>query len=270
MTNEQVADGLGWSPSKVSRYERARSSLKPEDVQEMLAFYNVPAGRQDVLLALAREAESRGWWEDYRDILKESYFALIGLEDEAVSTLSWHIDVLPGLLQTEAYARQVNARGISVGPVPSIPPSRLVERSVQVRMKRQQLLTRDPPLRLSALIDESVLIRGVADSTTMRDQMRKLAKISELPNVSLRVVPLKSGYPIINSFDLLEFGEDQDAAMASMLFTEHLQNEMFFDGEVDIYYYRLMFERLAEDALDQAQSLALIAHIAETVWEDEQ
>jgi hypothetical protein len=221
----------------------------------MLTFYQVPAPRQEELLALAREAESKGWWEDYSDVLSEDYIALFGLEAEAVAAMSWHMDVIPGLLQTADYARSLNRKGLDLGPTP---PSRL-ERSVQVRMERQQFLKKDPPLRLTALIDESVLIRKVAGSAIMQAQMEKLADMAELPNVSIRIVPLEKEYRIvIPSFDYLKFGHDRDTSMADVVWTESLQGAIYFDGELDTYPYQVVFDRMTETSLSPAASLARI------------
>jgi transcriptional regulator with XRE-family HTH domain len=259
LTGDQVATRLKWSPSKVSRYELARSGLRPADVKRLLGVYGVSADRQEELLALARQAEEKGWWEDYSDILDDDYIAIIGLEAEAVSALSWHLDVVPGLLQTADYARQVNAKGLDLGVVP---PGR-IERSVKLRMARQQVLRREPPLRLSAIIDESVLLRRIAEPRVMREQLERLVEIAQLPNVTLRVLRLRQDYPIImNSFDLLKFGDDRDTAMADVVWTESLMGAMYFDGEFYTYKYQVVHERLAASALSPEDSVVLIDQAA--------
>lgn len=260
---DEVAERLGWSPSKVSRYELARTGLKPADVRKMLEVYGVDAQRQNDLIALANEATKKGWWEEYADALPEEHVSLIGLEAEATSEWSWHLEVVPGLLQTEAYARSVNTRGQSLSPVP---PGQ-IERSVQARMRRQELLTREPPLDLVAVIDESVLLRRLAPPPVMREQLNHLIEIAQLPNVYLRVLKLSDDCPMImNSFDLLRFGRGQDAILPDVVWTEHLRSTLYFEGETDTYQYRLVIERLAESSQGASESLDLIARTAAQTW----
>jgi transcriptional regulator with XRE-family HTH domain len=253
----EVARSLGWSPSKVSRYELARTGLKLPEVRAMLTFYGVDVRRQKDLLALAEEASERGWWEDFSDVLSEEQISLTGLEDEATSECVWHLEVVPGLLQTEEYARQVNSKGYSLAPV----PPGLIERSVRVRMKRQERLTRDPPLALSAVVDEGVLRRRVGGVHVMRGQLKHLIAVAQLPNVSLRVLRLDDDPPILmDSFELLRFG-DEAARMPDVVYIEHLRATLYFEGETDTYQYRIVFQRLQECALSEMESLDFIEHI---------
>jgi transcriptional regulator with XRE-family HTH domain len=258
----EVAGQLGWSSAKVSRYELARTGLKPSDVRLMLALYGVDDLRQNELLALAFEASEKGWWESFSDVMPDEHISLIGLEDEATAEWSWHLEVIPGLLQTEEYARQVNSKGYSLAPV----PESQIERSVAVRMKRQELLLRDPPLELRVVIDEAVLRRGFGGSGVMRDQLRHLVEIARLPNVSLRVLPFGDDSTIImNSFDLLRFGT-QSGKMPDVVYTEHFRATLYFEGETDTHQYRIVFERLREAALGEIGSVQLIERIITQVW----
>jgi transcriptional regulator with XRE-family HTH domain len=262
LKTSEVARHLRWSPSKVSRYELARTGLKPSDVRAMLAFYGVDAPRQNQLLALAEEASEKGWWEGFSDVLSEEHISLIGLEDEAMAEWAWHLEVIPGLLQTEEYARHVNSKGLSLAPV----PSSQIERSVRVRMQRQKLLTRNPPLDLSAIVDEGVLRRRVGGAHVMRNQLNHLTAVAQLPNVSLRVLRLNDETPIVmNSFDLLRFG-DQGAMMPEVVYTEHFRANLYFEGEVDTHEYGIIFQRLRESALGEPESIGFIEDIACEVW----
>jgi transcriptional regulator with XRE-family HTH domain len=266
-TGDEVASQLGWSPSKVSRYELARTGLRPSDVRKMLEVYGVESARQEELLALARQAATaKGWWEEYADIMSDEYTSIIGLEDEASSELSWYLEVIPHLLQTEAYAREINSKGYSLGPVP---PAQ-IERSVQARMKRQELLRRDPPLELVTVLDESVIRRRLASPPVMLDQLRHLMAVAELPNVTLRILRLSADFPIImSSFDLLRFSHEGEAAettLPDVVYTEHLRSTLFFDGEADTYQYRLVFDRLLGSSLSPQDSLSLISRTIDTDW----
>src|SRR5580704_5669835 len=189
-TAEDVGKVLGWSKAKISRYELAQGGLKPDDVARLLEYYEVQGNHRAQLLALAEEATQKGWWEAYSDVLSEGHLEYIGLEAEATSILEWQINVVPGLLQTEQYAREVLS---GFQEVATISP-RAIERRVETRLTRQQLLTRDEPLEYVALLDESVLYRQRGDQSVMRAQLQRLADVSELSNVTIRVVPLKRNH----------------------------------------------------------------------------
>ena len=135
-SGETVAAALRWSPSKISRYERAKTGLRPKEVERLLDYYQITGQRREMLLALAEDAAQKGWWEDFSDILSEDYQQFIGLEHEAASIAIWHVDVVPGLLQTEEYARNIISSYSRVEP--NAPG--MIGRMVRVRMRRQQVL----------------------------------------------------------------------------------------------------------------------------------
>src|SRR6204780_5043242 len=132
---DTVAAALKWSPSKISRYERARTGLRPREVERLLDYYEITGSRRTLLLALAEDAAQKGWWEEFADTLSEDYQQFIGLEHEATSIAVWHVDVVAGLLQTEAYARHIIGSYSRVEP---IAPG-MIGRLVRVRMQRQQV-----------------------------------------------------------------------------------------------------------------------------------
>ena len=158
-SGDAVAAALKWSPSKISRYERARTGLQPREVERLLDYYEITGARRTLLLALAQDAAQKGWWEEFADALSPDYQQFIGLEHEASSIAIWHVDVVPGLLQTQAYARHIIGSYSRIEP---IAPG-MVERLVRVRMRRQQVLNREPGLQLSVVLDESVLRRRIGD-----------------------------------------------------------------------------------------------------------
>jgi transcriptional regulator with XRE-family HTH domain len=263
LTGDQVADRLGWSPSKISRYELARTGLNPGEVEKLLDLYGVDNPKRDELLSLAREARLRGWWEAYADALPENNLAFIGLEAEASSVCEWQVEVVPGLLQTEDYARAI-VRGFQ--RVVTIPP-RQIERRLQARLERQRLLSREFPLELEVVLDESVLLRRIGDNSVMDSQLHRLAEVSLLPNVILRVLPLDHLHPLtLDSFVLLTFGEERQATLHDVVGAEHLTGELHLEGEADTYQYRLAFDFLAQQSLDPAESRELILKTAERVW----
>jgi transcriptional regulator with XRE-family HTH domain len=222
-TAEAIAAILGWSKAKVSRYELAQGGLRPRDVERLLDVYGVLGTHREHLLTLAVEASEKGWWEAYADVLSEEHLALIGLEAEAITVHEWQINVVPGLLQTERYARETLA---GYQEVRASSPFVLEER-VKARMIRQRVLTRDQPLKLHAIVDESVLRRQLADQSVMRQQLRHLAAISKLPNVTLGVLPF-DGSPrlAVNSFQILSFGLGQ---LHDVVSTEVLHDYLFIE-----------------------------------------
>src|SRR5215469_14394699 len=187
-SGDVVAAALRWSPSKISRYELARTGLKPQDVERLLDYFEVSGSRRALLLSLARDAAQKGWWEEYADALSPDYQQFIGLEHEASSMSIWHVEVVAGLLQTEAYARHIISCYNQVEP---IAPG-MIERLVRVRMRRQQVLARTPALQLSVVLDESVLRRRVGDDMVMYEQLRRLVQEADRPNVALHILPLNS------------------------------------------------------------------------------
>jgi transcriptional regulator with XRE-family HTH domain len=265
MTGDEVATATGWSPSKVSRYELARTAPNLAEVQKLLDLYGVTGSHREQLLALAQEATQKGWWEAYSDTLPEELIALIALEDEASSSRIWQVEMIHGLLQTEGYARQV-LRAYQSGVDPALPPS-LIERRVEARLRRQQILTRAQPVELSVVLDESTLVRHIADKDVMRSQLEHLVATSRLPNVTLRVFPLQRRYPVITtSFELLEFGRAYETTLHDVVSTEHLQSDLYFEGEADTHEYRLAFAALSDAALGPEQSRELISKTAEQAW----
>jgi len=260
----EVARGLGWSTSKVSRYELGRSTLPLDEVEKMLDFYGVTDPERGQLLSLAREANERGWWEDYADALPDEYQAFISLEAEAASAAIWEADIVPGLLQTEDYARQVHLGYQAVVPI----PPRIIDTRVKVRMIRQQVLTRDLPLELSVVLDESVLLRPIGKPRLMYAQLRHLLQIADLPNVKLRVLPLSKERLAVNSFTILGFSPiGEIGGLRDVVNTESaVGSDLYVEGETDTYFHRLVFQSLVDASCSSSESQELIQRTAERVW----
>jgi len=262
-TGDEVAVALGWSPSKVSRYELARTGPNLADIGKLLDYYRVTGSHREQLLALAREATQKGWWEAYSEGLPDELIALIALEDEASSSWMWQVEVIPGLLQTEEYARQVISAYQS--GIPLLPSQ--IDQRVEARLKRQNILTRDDPLGFSLVLDESAILRRNTDTQVMRAQLQHLVEVSRLPNVTVRVFPLEKLHPVITaSFLLLQFGRAHETALNDVVSTEQLQSNLHFEGEADTHQYRLAFQALYDAALDPEQSRELILRTIQLVW----
>lgn len=261
-STETVAAALRWSPSKLSRYERGKTGLRPREVERLLDYYQVTGPRRALLLALAEDAWQKGWWEDHTDVLSEDYQQFIGLEHEAASVAIWHASVVPGLLQTEAYARHLIG---SYNRIEPIAPG-AIERMVRVRLRRQQVLDREG-LQLSAVLDESALRRRIGTGPVMYEQLQRLAGEAGRPNLTLQVLPLDAGRTVAGeSFVIFGFGAGTDAVLHDVVSIEAMRSGFFLEEERETYLHRIAFDALTEAALDPAASRALILRTAESHW----
>jgi transcriptional regulator with XRE-family HTH domain len=261
-SGDAVAAALKWSPSKISRYERARTGLRPREVERLLDYYQITGPRRELLLGLAEDAAQKGWWEEYADTLSEDYQQFIGLEHEATSMAIWHVDVVTGLFQTEGYARHIISSYSRVEPV----APGMIGRQVRVRMQRQQVLAREG-LQLSVVLDESILKRRIGDDAVMYEQLQRLAREAARPNITLQVLPLDAQHTVFGeSFVIFGFGADSDAMLQDVVSTEHLRTGFTLEGERETYLHRIAFQMLADASLDPAASRALILETAESHW----
>jgi len=261
-SGESVAHALRWSPSKISRYERAKTGLRPREVERLLDYYGVTGAHRQMLLALAQDASQKGWWEEHADTLPEDYQQFIGLEHEATSIAIWHVDVVAGLLQSEGYARHIIDSYDRVEPVA---PSQ-VSRLVRVRLRRQQVLDR-PGLKISVVLDESVLLRRIGSDVVMYEQLHRLVREYERPNLALQILPLDAQHTIIGeSFVLFGFEADGDAVLQDVVSTEQMRSGFIIEGERETHLHRVAFRTLTEAALSPAESRQLILETAESRW----
>ena len=261
-SGETVAAAVNWSPSKISRYERAKTGMPPREVQKLIDYYEVPEPERSQILQLANEAAQRGWWEDFSDILSDDYRQFIGLEHEASSIAIWHVSVIPGLLQTEEYARNIISSYSRVEPIaPGI-----ITRLVRVRMRRQQVLERDG-LELSIVLDESILRRRIGNEKLMYDQLQYLAREADRQNVTLQVFPLDAQHTVLGeSFVIFGFGAEPETMLRDVVSAEHLRSGYNLESERETYLHRLALKMLADESLDPASSKALILETAESLW----
>lgn len=264
-TGVEVARQLGWSTAKISRYELGHGGFPVDEVEKLLDFYGVAEPRRTQLLALAEDANQRGWWEDYASALEPEFMEFIGLEAEAVSAQQWHALLVPGLLQTEDYAKRVMSGYASAVPT----PPGILERRVEARILRQKVLTsREPPLELSVVLDESVLQRAFGGNEIMFEQLLHLVRMAELPNIDLRVLPLRSdAYLIADAFVIFGFSPLRETTkLGDVVSTESLKSELYVEGETDTYIYRQFFEAVAKASLSPEASRHLINATAERLW----
>jgi hypothetical protein len=248
-----VAERLSCSASKISRIETGQSGISSREVRDILAAYGVDGEPAEALVEMAREAKQRGWWQLYGQVLTGAY---VGLEAAAAEIRSYEALVVPGLLQTEDYAR---AMVLAARPDES---AEHVEQRIRVRMKRQSLLTQDDPLRLSVVLDEAVLRRPVGGSGVMRRQLERLCAAAELPNVTLQVLPLAVGAHggMDGAFTMLLFHEP---ANQDLVFAANGAGGLFLEKEDELHTYAVIFDRVRASALSAPDSVAMIAALSE-------
>jgi transcriptional regulator with XRE-family HTH domain len=251
MTVDQVAAELLCSPSKVSRMETGQRGATARDVRDLCELYEVTDPEERARMTrLAAEGKQQGWWQSY----ELDYFATyVGLEEDATATKNFQSTTVPGLLQTADYARAMHESG-----VPEFTRER-IEKIIQARLKRQQSLTKDSPLRLWAILDEPVLHRLVGGFHVMRDQLQRMIHAAQLPNVTIQVIPFSAGaHPAMeSSFDILEF-----SATPSLVYVEGLIGYMYLERPQDLLRYEEVFERLCSIALSPQESIELITETA--------
>lgn len=269
LTGEEVADQLGWSGSKISRIELNRTEVKSTDLIKLLDLYGVGGTQRTDLVALVQAPRNRGWWEAYSDAVDAEYATYIALESEAEAADCWSPQLAHGLLQTGDYARAVIEAHLAW--MPTTPPAK-VRRLVEVRLARQRVLSNQQLLSLSVVLDESVLLRQIGDRPVMRTQLEHLVRVSRLPNVTVRVLPLKGAHPLATgSFTLLAFPPILGIGPPSaVLYIEDLtRNHLYADEEADAdaqNTHRRAFDGLVSESLDPDQSRERIATVASQNW----
>jgi transcriptional regulator with XRE-family HTH domain len=249
---EEVAERLGVAASTLSRIETGKAPTKSVYLTAMLEMYGVsdPAQRQ-VLVDMAREGHRKGWWSVYDDVLPTGFGIYVGLEAEAAGLRSFEGEVVQGLFQTPDYARAI-LREVQVRDTDD-----QIERLVDLRMKRQEVLDRTPPLDVWMILDEAVVRRTIGGPGVMRDQLARLVEASKKPNVTLQVLPFASGSHagLRGPFSILEFPERADSDVA---YVESVAGIIYLEKEREVRTCAEAFDRLRAAALSPGQSTDLI------------
>jgi transcriptional regulator with XRE-family HTH domain len=252
MTLDQAARQLDMSKSNLSRIENAQIGVKPRDVRAALALYEVTGAEAEALIEIARGAQQRGWWQNYGDVLPEWFEFYVGLEAEASIVRTYEAESVPGLLQTEEYARAMYV--LTAGDSD-------VDRKVAARIQRQAVLKRDSPADLEVVLNEAVLVRPVGGARVMAQQLEHLADLAELPNVTIQVVPFSAGgHPAMTTpYVILNFA---DAPDESIVYLENLTNGQVLEEPAHVSWYNIVHKRLSELALDVQDSVAQLRKAA--------
>ncbi|MFJ3088900.1 helix-turn-helix domain-containing protein [Streptomyces sp. NPDC086838] len=257
LTSREAAGLLGWHQSKVSRIETGVSGVRPDDVNRLLDAYGMDDPKlREVLGALAGSAGGggAGWWHAYRGLIPPQYRDFISLESQARTARTLETSVVPGLLQTADYARAVTLASLD-----GLPSGQL-DSLVEVRLARQGVLRSDPPLRLSAVLDEAVVRREVGGRRVMREQLRHLARVAQLPHVQLQLLPFSvGGYVSLTSpFVIFSFPTASDLDVVVL---DHLTSSLYLERKEDLAAYSSAFRTLQAHALSPEHTLDLIAAI---------
>ncbi|MER6817694.1 helix-turn-helix transcriptional regulator [Spirillospora sp. NPDC000708] len=256
MTREEVTRRLEWSSSTLFRIETGRTKPQPRSVRELLDLYGVSEAEKEGLIQLAREARQPGWWHSFRDVLPNPYEVFIGLEAGAETIRAFEPLVIPGLLQTPEYAR-----GMIRGGPQELDPEE-IDRRVQVRVARQQILARADRPRLWVVLDEAALHRTVGGEETMRKQLAHLVEMSEQGKTTIQVVPFKAGAHAGTSGPFVILGFDQPTD-PSVVYLETIPEGVYLEGASDVAAYILAFDRLLAAALHPDESISLIQRVAD-------
>ncbi|MET8945188.1 helix-turn-helix transcriptional regulator [Streptomyces sp. NPDC004542] len=262
-TSGEAARLVGWHQSKVSRIETGASGVKPADVRLLLDAYGVTDRQlRELLMVLAGSDEGGGrhhWWHAYRGVLPPAYRDFISLESQASAMRTLETSVVPGLLQTPEYARAVT--GAAVGGGVDDAEERL-DTLVEVRLARQDVLRSDPPLKLSAVLDEAVLRREVGGPDVMARQLQRLVEAARMPHVRLQVLPFSAGahVGITGPFVIFSFPRTSDLDVVVL---DHLTSSLYLERKEDLRAYSEAFSSLQIHALSPEDSLDYLAGMSD-------
>jgi len=259
VTSEAAGYEIRASPSKISRLEKGKVKLKTRDAADLLTLYGVTDETVHAeFLALAGRSGEPDWWARYRDVVPGWFETYIGLEAAASAIRSFEVQFVPGLFQTEDYARAVT--------IPPRPPRRPAladdtERRVALRLKRQDLLSRPDPPWIWSVMDEAVLRRPAGGPTVMRAQLRHLLELAALERVTIQVIPFSSGIHAAESgsFTILRFAEQE---LPDVVYTEQLTGARYLGQRQEVEQYLQVASELSSQALTPAATIRFIEQAA--------
>ena len=255
ITLEDAGRVIRASHSKISRLETGRVGFKDRDISDLLTFYGVNnEAERTALRSLAQRANAPGWWHDYSDVLPAWFEAYVGLEEVATQVRAYEVQFVPGLLQSEDYARAVTLLGHS----DELP--RDIERRVRLRMARQAVLDKPDPPNVWAVVDEAVLRRPAGSPAVMHGQLKHLLDMAQRPNITIQVMPFQAGGHSAagGPFSILRFAEPD---LPDVVYLEQLTSALYLDKPEVVDSYLKVMERVCMEAATPANSLDAIAAI---------
>ncbi|MFL5794092.1 MAG: helix-turn-helix domain-containing protein [Actinomycetes bacterium] len=257
LSREQAGEAIRASEWKIHRLENGQVGFKDRDIIDLLRLYGVADPTEVAeFVALAREANSPGWWQHYGDVLPPWFRTYVDLESVATLIRTYEGQFIPGLLQTDAYMRAV-VQGAHLDE-----SAEEAGRRVRLRMARQTLLTREQPPRLWAVVDEAAMRRPVGGREVMRGQLERLIEAAKLPNVTLQVLAFDAGaHPaMVGSFSVLRFPEEE---LPDVVYLEHLTSALYLNKPEEVDQYLHIMESICVRAAPPDQTVALLHQILE-------
>ena len=249
LTCNQIGKELDWSGSKVNRLETGQGRVQPSDVDALCRFYGTSDALRELLRAFAKDSKTKGWWHTHGAAIPSWFSVYVGLEQAASHLRGYQGEFVPGLLQTPEYAAEISrvTLGLSTDEI---------ERLVEVRMRRQQLLTAENATNFWAVVHQNTLMHTVGSRETMAAQLQHMLVSAELCNVTLQVLPFDAGaYPTTGSFTILGFPEQEDP---DIVYREGLTDSIYLELPTDVSVYTRAFDHLRALALSPQRSAELI------------
>ncbi|MFB7568905.1 helix-turn-helix domain-containing protein [Streptomyces sp. NPDC056165] len=252
LTCAQVGAALDWSGSKVNRMETGSGRVQPSDIDALCRFYDTGDELREFLKSLARQAKTRGWWQVHGSGVPEWFSIYIGLEQDASTLRQYQSEVLPGLIQSAAYARELHTCGSYMSP-------ENIDRAVQVRLERQSMLSAPSAPDCWFIVNEGAVRRVVGDRELMREQLKRVLEAAEQPSVTLQVLPFDAGTcPTTGPFTMLGFPDPEDP---DIVYRDGITDATYLEGEPHVREYTRAFDELRAAALSPRRTTQLITSV---------
>jgi transcriptional regulator with XRE-family HTH domain len=258
LPQQEAARACGWSGARLSYLENGQQPPTEDDLDQLLALYEVPDGQRERYYTAVKRTHTSGWWERFEFLVDDWISLYVGLEQGAKEIHTYETSIVPGLLQTPEYATAIMRSGLRHRS------PREIARLVELRTARQAILTEgDEPTKLDVVLDESVLTRSTNEPEVLPGQLKHLLELAERPNVTVRILPLDGGVQTYapGPFSLLTFPWDQPDP--GIVFLEHRGGALYLEDFDEIERYTLAFEGLTDLALDPKTSLATVRETRE-------
>ncbi|MEV4108755.1 helix-turn-helix transcriptional regulator [Nonomuraea sp. NPDC049695] len=259
ISREDAGYAIRGSHSKISRMEGGRTSFKMRDVADLLTLYGVADEKErEAVLALAKQANEPTWWHDYRDVVPDWFEDYLGLEQDAALIRTYEVQFVPGLLQTEEYARTIFTLGNKGDSAERI------ERRVEVRMRRQRILAPPMSRKLWVVLDEAALHHRVGSPEIMRAQLEHLDRMAAQPNITVQVVPFTEGWAVggVGPVTVLRFAQ---AGLRDVVYLEQLAGAQYLGKESEVLPYQTLMDELGVQAAPAPDTPAILRKIIDSL-----